>query len=101
MNWNRIALIVLVICLVPISAAAQNTPPTASPSATRAISTADIAAAFRLADENHDGKLNQAEFATLSQAIRDHAVDANGDGYYTLAELTPHSGASRARLIKI
>ena len=101
MNWNRCGLIVLALCLVPISTAAQSAKPAGSPSATRARPTADIANAFRLADGNHDGKLDQAEFATLPQAIRDHAVDANGDGFYTLAELTPHSGASRARLIKI
>jgi len=59
-------------------------------------SPADIAKAFQAADKNHDGKLDLAEFATLPQTIRDRAVDANGDGFYTLAELTPQTSSANA-----
>jgi len=56
-------------------------------------SAADIQKAFTDADKNKDGKLDAAEFGTLPQAIRDKAVDANGDGSYILAELTPTQSA--------
>ena len=57
----------------------------------------DAAAAFRAADANKDGKLDATEFQTLPQSIRDKAVDANGDGFYSLAELTPAASANDAR----
>jgi len=55
----------------------------------------DNGAAFRAADKNSDGKLDAAEFQTLPQGIRDKAVDANGDGFYSLAELTPATGGDK------
>jgi iron complex outermembrane receptor protein len=63
-------------------------------------SQADISAAFRTADKNNDGRLDAAEFGTLPQAIRDKAVDANGDGAYILAELTPSSSATEATEVR-
>ena len=60
----------------------------------------DVGAAFRAADANKDGKLDATEFQTLPQAIRDRAVDANGDGFYTLAELTPAATANDATTVR-
>ena len=60
----------------------------------------DAAAAFRAADANKDGKLDATEFQTLPQSIRDKAVDANGDGFYSLAELTPAASANDATTVR-
>ena len=63
-------------------------------------SQADIQASFSDADKDKNGRLDAAEFATLPQGIRDKAVDANGDGFYILAELTPSRAASEATEVR-
>ncbi len=60
----------------------------------------DIQRAFVAADKNTDGKLDAAEFGTLPQGIRDKAVDANGDGSYSLAELTPSTSSGEATEVR-
>jgi len=63
--------------------------PRAAASQAPVLTLADIQRAFAAADKNKDGKLDAAEFAILPPAIRARAVDADKDGLFTFAELTP------------